>query len=59
MPTIHFHKQLVQSVFSLALAAEVPTVSFPADCIDLIDEKDARGNLASYAKHIPYLLHKQ
>ena len=56
MHTIHFHKQLVEGVFLLALVAEVPFASLPANCINLIDEKDAGGIFSSCGKHIPYLM---
>lgn len=55
MHTIHFYKQLVKGVFLLALIAKVPSASLPAHCVNLIDEKDARGIFSSCGKRTPYL----
>lgn len=55
LPTIHFHKQLVEGVFLLALVTKVSSTSLPAYCIDLVNEQDAWGIFSSSSKHIPYL----
>lgn len=39
----------------LTLGAKVPFASLPADCINLINENDARGDLASCGEHVSYL----
>lgn len=59
LPTIHFHKQLVEGVLLLVLVAKVPSAPLPADCVDLVDEKDAGGIFSSRVKRIPYLDKRQ
>lgn len=55
LPTIHFYKQLIQSVFLFTLN---PRASPSADCINLINEKDTGGNAARFDKQIPYLIQR-
>lgn len=56
LPTVHFHEQLVEGVFLLALVAKVPSASLPSHCVDLVDEKDAGGIFSSGGKRVPYLI---
>lgn len=53
--TIHFDEELIQSVLLLAVSSEASSASLPSDCIDFIDEKDARSVLPSQSKHITNL----
>lgn len=47
LPTVHFHKQLVEGVLSLTLITKVPCASFSADRINLINKKNARDIFSS------------
>jgi hypothetical protein len=51
--TVHFHEQLVQRVFPLVVAAAEPSPApRPADCVNLVNENDARRLFAGLLEQV-------
>ena len=51
--SVHFHEQLVESLFPFVVPATVSGTAMAADSIDLVDEDDAGCILFRLVKHVP------
>src|ERR1043165_4023453 len=49
---VHFDQQLIQSLFALIVTAAEPRAAMTANCVDLIDEDNARRVLLALFKQI-------
>ena len=51
---VHFNQKLIERLLALVIAAADADSARPADCIDLVDEHDARSVLFGLLEHVPH-----
>ena len=51
---VHFDKQLIQSLLALVVTAAKTRAAMPTNCVDLVDEDDARRVLLALLEQIAH-----
>src|SRR5580658_6979263 len=52
--TVHLHQQRVQSLFTLVVTAAQPRAAMPPDCVNFVDENDARRVLLALLEQVAH-----